>query len=67
MVSRELGKGMDERLVPVTPLLDLLEVFPCEFLRLGVLGVTGGTVPKGLNFGFKVIVRQTWHGNETQA
>ena len=26
VVSRELGKGMDERLLPVTPLLDLLEI-----------------------------------------
>ena len=67
VVSRELGKGMDERLLPVTPLLDLLEVLPGELLRLRMPRITGGAVPKRLNFGFKVIVRQFRHGNEAQA
>ena len=47
-IARELGKRMDERLVPVAPLFDLLEVFAAELLRLRLPGVAALPVPEGL-------------------
>jgi hypothetical protein len=52
VVSRELCKRMDERLIRVAPLLNLFKVLASELFRLGILRFTTLAVPKRLYLTF---------------